>query len=905
MTVWNRLPMKLRLFSQACGGIAVIAGLLVLSGWGWGISVLQSLIPGFPAAQPMTAVAMALGGGALLLQGIKRTGARRAAVLLASAVVAISLLSLAGYAGLDLGQDRWLFSDRLADQPGPYPHPGRMAEMTALCFLLVAFATAAKALRRMLLLATAAATVAFVLATMALLAYLFDVAILAVTGFSVVSLPTAAVLVVLSAGALAAEPLRGWPRRLMLDTPGGNLARVLLPLALIVPIGIGAAARIASRVGFFPPDFRLVIVCAVTAVLLAAVVIWAARWIDGLDAARQRYRQLYEAQPTAHLVLAPDLTIEEASAAYLAATMTRRQELVGKGIFEAFPDNPADPTATGVRNLRASLDRVLKNRAPDRMPVQKYDIRRPNGEFEVRWWAPLNTPVFGPDGEVQHIIHQVEDVTVEMLEREAAAEARAGEARFRAVADAIPGLVFETDPAGSNTYVNEQYRAYTGLPVEALLGDGWRQVFHPDDRERAAATWRAAVGSARPIEMECRIRRADGVWRWFMLRTSALRDAEGRVIRGIGVCTDIDDAKRAEAALRASEAQFRSMADSLPQLAWMADAKGWIYWYNRRWYEYTGTILEEMEGWGWRRVHHPDHVDRVVARIQRAWDTGESWEDTFPLRGADGQYRWFLSRAVPIRDSDGRVMRWFGTNTDVTDYRNAQEELQELLIREISHRVKNSLSIVSSLLQLQARTLEAAPRRALEDASARVSAVATVHDQLWREADASEVDLASFLSNLAAAIATAAPRHATVVNVEPAAVSADLAVPLGLLVNELVTNAYKYAYVSGEEGEVRVDGKHVAEGRYRIEVSDAGRGLPSDFDPGRSRASLGMRIVTRMAAQLNGALTVSPAEPGTRFRLEFPLKASSPPTDQGEAGSGVSSWDKAHPSKGKTVDDTA
>lgn len=873
--------MNLRLFSQTCGVIAVIAGLLVLSGWGFGVTVLKSLVPDFPAAQPMTAVAMTLGGGALLLQGVGRADVRRGAVVLALMIVAISLLSLAAYAGLDPGLDRWLFSDRLANQPGPYPHPGRMAEGTALCFILVAFAIAAKALRRMARPAVAAATVAFVLADVALLAYLFDVPILEVAGFSVVSLPTAAVLALSSAGALAAEPLKGWPRRLTLDTPGGNLARVLLPLSLIVPVGIGAAARIASRLGYFPPDFRLVIVCAVTAVVLGAVVMWAARRVDGLDAARQRYRGLYEAQTTAHLVLAPDFTIEEASEAYLEATMTRRTELVGKGLFEAFPDNPADPMATGARNLRASLERVLKTRAPDRMPVQKYDIRRPSGEFEIRWWSPLNTPVFGPDGEVRHIIHQVEDVTAEMLERQRAAEAEAGEARFRELADAIPGLVFETDPAGSNTYVNEQYRAYTDLPLDALLGDGWRQVFHPDDRDRAAATWRAAVGSARPFEMECRIRRADGAWRWFMLRTSALRDAEGEVVRGIGVCTDIDEAKRAEAALRESEAQFRSMADSLPQLAWMADEKGWIYWYNRRWYEYTGTTLKEMEGWGWRKVHHPDHVDRAVARIQRSWDTGEPWEDTFPLRGANGQYRWFLSRAVPIRDAEGRVTRWFGTNTDITE-QHKREELQELLIREISHRVKNSLAIVSALLQLQARTLEAAPRRALEDASARVSAVATVHDQLWRQADASEVDLASFLSSLAAAIATAAPRHTTTVEVEPAIVSADLAVPLGLLVNELVTNAYKYAYAPGEEGEVRVAGKHVAEGRYRLEVSDLGRGLPGDFDLGRSRTSLGMRIVTNMATQLNGTLTVRPADPGTRFTLEFPLKETFQPALEAE-----------------------
>ncbi|WHZ27868.1 MAG: putative histidine-kinase [Nitrospira sp.] len=136
---------------------------------------------------------------------------------------------------------------------------------------------------------------------------------------------------------------------------------------------------------------------------------------------------------------------------------------------------------------------------------------------------------------------------------------------------------------------------------------------------------------------------------------------------------DLSERQRYEEALKDSEARFRDMADNLLQFAWMADPKGWIFWYNRRWFDYTGTTLEQMQGWGWKAVHHPDHVDRVVARIQRSWDTGEIWEDTFPLRGRDGQYRWFLSRAVPIRDADGNITRWFGTNTDITDLREAQQ----------------------------------------------------------------------------------------------------------------------------------------------------------------------------------------------------------------------------------------
>jgi PAS domain S-box-containing protein len=134
-------------------------------------------------------------------------------------------------------------------------------------------------------------------------------------------------------------------------------------------------------------------------------------------------------------------------------------------------------------------------------------------------------------------------------------------------------------------------------------------------------------------------------------------------------------------AVRESEERFHTLADNISQLAWMADAKGWIYWYSRRWFDYTGTTLEEMQGWGWKQVHHPDHVERVVQRIQQSWDSGEAWEDTFPLRGKDGEYRWFLSRALPICNADGQIVRWFGTNTDITDFRAAQQALRDSELR--------------------------------------------------------------------------------------------------------------------------------------------------------------------------------------------------------------------------------
>ena len=155
-------------------------------------------------------------------------------------------------------------------------------------------------------------------------------------------------------------------------------------------------------------------------------------------------------------------------------------------------------------------------------------------------------------------------------------------------------------------------------------------------------------------------------------------------------------------AVRESEERFHTLADNISQLAWMADAQGWIYWYNQRWFDYTGTTLEEMQGWGWKQVHHPDHVERVVQRIQQSWDSGEAWEDTFPLRGKDGEYRWFLSRALPICDATGKIVRWFGTNTDVTDQRATEEALD--MAREAAETANRAKDRFLAVLSHELRT---------------------------------------------------------------------------------------------------------------------------------------------------------------------------------------------------------
>lgn len=124
---------------------------------------------------------------------------------------------------------------------------------------------------------------------------------------------------------------------------------------------------------------------------------------------------------------------------------------------------------------------------------------------------------------------------------------------------------------------------------------------------------------------------------------------------------------------------FHALADYMAQLAWIADEKGYRFWFNKRWYDYTGTTFQESEGWGYKKFYHPDYLEKVVEKLEYSWGTGKPWEDTFPLRGKDGNYRWFLSRALPISDQCGKILCWFGTNTDITEQKLLQQKLEETL----------------------------------------------------------------------------------------------------------------------------------------------------------------------------------------------------------------------------------
>lgn len=192
--------------------------------------------------------------------------------------------------------------------------------------------------------------------------------------------------------------------------------------------------------------------------------------------------------------------------------------------------------------------------------------------------------------------------------------------------------------------------------------------------------------------LELKAKRLDTNQEWyFNFSGEPARDDHGKQILAVVITRDVTVLKSVELALKDSEERFRTMANSIPQLAWMTDEAGWIFWYNQRWYDYTGTTLKEMEGWEWKSVHHPDHVDRVVRRFEDHLRTGVPWEDKFPLRSASGEWRWFLSRAEPVRDGRGKIIRWFGSNTDITEDRLSEERLKATQA-ELQEAVKEAVA---------------------------------------------------------------------------------------------------------------------------------------------------------------------------------------------------------------------
>ncbi|MBD2129315.1 PAS domain S-box protein [Microcoleus sp. ZQ-A2] len=443
------------------------------------------------------------------------------------------------------------------------------------------------------------------------------------------------------------------------------------------------------------------------------------------------FQALFESAPGSYLVLTPDFTIVAASNAYLWATMTKREEILGRSLFDVFPNNPDEPTATGVRNLRASLESVRQNRASHTMAVQKYDIPRPESEgggFEARYWSPVNSPVFGTDGQLTYIIHRVEDVTefirlkqqeikehklsealqkrTEHMEADiymraqelqevnrqlqaaneelarARDEAHQAQERITSILESITDGFTTVDRNWYFTYVNEEAGRLLQTPREELLGKQvWQEAFPEAVGTAFERKFQQAMVGRVTVDFE---QLYPPLNKWFEIH--AYPCAEGLSI----YFRDISNRKQSEEALRISEERFHLLLENVKDYAiFFLDTQRRITRWNLGAERILGYQEAEILGQSGSIIFTPEDREQGEDKreIDKAEAEGRAENERWHVR-KDGSRFWGSGIVTPLRDERGKLRGFAKIMRDVTKHKQAEDERNQLLAREQEARAQ-------------------------------------------------------------------------------------------------------------------------------------------------------------------------------------------------------------------------
>jgi len=335
------------------------------------------------------------------------------------------------------------------------------------------------------------------------------------------------------------------------------------------------------------------------------------------------------------------------------------EEFQGKTHWEEWP------AAVGTeveRNFRRAMSERTESHFTHRYLAEPYDV-----------WLEID--VYPAEAGISIFYRDIS-------KRKQAEEAlRESEARFRQMADAIPHIAWTTEPNGAVTYYNQRWFEYSGLTLEETQGWGWGKVIHPDDLAQAGGVWEAAVQAQTASEVEYRLRRADGEYRWHLGRSVPVRDGE-TIVAWVGTATDIEDRKRAEDALRRGEVRYRSLIDATAQIVWTNSAAGEMHGSQPGWGAYTGQTQAEYQGYGWASAVHPEDAQPTIDAWNEALAASKPFLFEHRARRFDGVYRTFAIRAVPILEADGSIREWVGVHTDVTERRGMEAAREALLAQQ-------------------------------------------------------------------------------------------------------------------------------------------------------------------------------------------------------------------------------
>ncbi|MEJ2253584.1 MAG: PAS domain S-box protein [Nitrospirota bacterium] len=447
-----------------------------------------------------------------------------------------------------------------------------------------------------------------------------------------------------------------------------------------------------------------------------------------------------------------------------------------------------------------------------------------------------------------------------------------GEAHFRAVFENLPAGMGIVDLTGKLIQCNPALEGILGYSASELEGMSFLAFTHPEDREKDMAFFQdLAAGKLSSYRREKRCVRKDGSLLWGNLSVCLITGEAGKPLFAVGLLEDITERKRAEEALKL----FSAAVEEAPDGIQLVDLDGRILYSNKAVQDIYGFPPEELVGMPVGRMNaDPSFAERVI--LPALLEKGR-WEGEVMVRHCRGRdFPIWLSTSI-VADVLGEPMAMVGVIRDVTERRRMEEQLRqsirekETLIKEIHHRVKNNLSVVSSLLRLQSgRSKDRETRDLFEESRNRVLSMSLIHEKLYRSEDPVRVDVRDYIGSLARELFESyrTSEVALEINVpEDVFLDIDTMIPCGLILNELLANALKHAFPGGRRGRVSVGFARVEGGRLTLSVRDDGVGMPQGFAPGET-GTLGMELVSSLLEQLDGAMDIRSGQ-GTEVRITF------------------------------------
>jgi PAS domain S-box-containing protein len=464
-------------------------------------------------------------------------------------------------------------------------------------------------------------------------------------------------------------------------------------------------------------------------------------------------------------------------------------------------------------------------------------------------------PLRDPDGRIIKWYGSCVDIHDRKLAEQALV---ASERKLDQMISTIPAMAWSAGPDGMCDFFNQHHLDYVGLPLEEMRGTGFVKTFHPDDLPQLMGPWQEMIATGKGGEVEGRIRDRNGAYRWFLFRTNPLFDEEGKLIKWFGVNIDIEDRKRAEEAVRASEWNLRQLSETIPQMLWSTAADGKVEYSNARLQEFMGITAQEFLDDNWANCLHPDDREQTARLWATCVATGTPYrtEARFSY-GGKGSYRWCLTTGLPLRDEDGRILKWHGVCVDLHDWKTAQDELRETqaelahitrvmtmgqLTASIAHELNQPLSGIMTNAGTGLRMLNASPpnvdgaretaRRTIRDAKRASEVILRLRALFAKRTATSEiVDLNTAVQEVIALSSNELQRNGASCRVN---LAENLPYTMGdrvqlqqVILNFILNGAEAMSAVTDRPKELLISTEIEAAGYVRVSVKDSGVG----FDP--------------------------------------------------------------------------